>query len=938
MPITTREQLKSHIHSIHDYIRNSGAGYSMTAMKIFIFFYGLKIIEPRLKKLKLDITPFSELVKLAKKKKANEILCKIIDEEKETGILYDLHGIKDFNLKEIIFYRIPEDLKEEFYVEIVKLVNQIPTNSNDMIEDSETGDIYDVDVSGKLYEYFIGRDQTAISELGAYFTDRHITSYCIEQANPELEDDVMPLFIDPFGGSGGFTLNFVSYMIRNNNLDTKFWKDNIKNIYHHDMSHDVLKISGLEMFALTHQIPDMKNNFKRTNSFKCEFGGKKFKYIFSNPPYGGNSNKGSMIINDYKKLLAELKQRYYKEDTESKKMSWSKKWAKTQFEDISKKLKQHIGDLETRQVNFHTSSNRIKDFVRDYDDSLKDKEQDFKLIKTSTTTCLNDKEAVSLILFMDLLDKDGTCVVVLKEGVFFDNKYANIRKCLIDCYNVYKVVSVPSDQFENTSTKTSILFFKNNGKTKKIEFTELVVEREDEDVYEEVTKDDVTELQLTKAKGKITKVSDKVFATATYKELSAPTEVKGKNKYFYSLSYKKYMKDKDIKCSEDYELKEIDEICDIEYGTRITKKDAVNRSDKTYPVYGGGDITFYAKNYNREGDTLVISRFGMSINCIRLIRGKIFLNDSALSIKTKKDALQNYINHYFLDFKEKVFNASEKSCQHNLDIDLFKKIKIPIPKSKEKLKEWVKKLSIPYDKLQEDREKLKELEKTVQDEIKRICDKEECEEKKLGDICDFKGGPGGSYAISSYYTKNTNYGNIRIQNLHDDNSEMKYLTKEGYEKCKSYVIDSGDILLSDVSDKTFVKIVPNNWNKYIHGGSVIRCYNVKLLNRYLYYFFISNEFNDKRISKEMGSIQKHLTLDILNKMTIKIPKDKKLLDKLEKKFKEIEDLQESITKTDSKYKQVLQELKDDVIKNEEDTDEETESKTSEKKKNKKKKE
>ena len=42
---------------------------------------------------------------------------------------------------------------------------------------------------------------------------------------------------------------------------------------------------------------------------------------------------------------------------------------------------------------------------------------------------------------------------------------------------------------------------------------------------------------------------------------------------------------------------------------------------------------------------------------------------------------------------------------------------------------------------------------------------------------------------------------------------MKYLTKEGYEKCKSYVIDSGDILLSDVSDKTFVKIVPNNWNK-----------------------------------------------------------------------------------------------------------------------------
>ena len=30
MPISTKEQLKDHIHSIHDYLRNSGAGYGMT--------------------------------------------------------------------------------------------------------------------------------------------------------------------------------------------------------------------------------------------------------------------------------------------------------------------------------------------------------------------------------------------------------------------------------------------------------------------------------------------------------------------------------------------------------------------------------------------------------------------------------------------------------------------------------------------------------------------------------------------------------------------------------------------------------------------------------------------------------------------------------------------------------------------------------------------
>ena len=43
--ITNREELKAHIHSIHDYLRNRGLGVSMTALKIFNLFYALKIID-----------------------------------------------------------------------------------------------------------------------------------------------------------------------------------------------------------------------------------------------------------------------------------------------------------------------------------------------------------------------------------------------------------------------------------------------------------------------------------------------------------------------------------------------------------------------------------------------------------------------------------------------------------------------------------------------------------------------------------------------------------------------------------------------------------------------------------------------------------------------------------------------------------------------------
>lgn len=54
--ITTREQLKEHVHDMHNYMRNNGAGYGMTALKIFNVFYGLKLIEPLIDNGKMSIS------------------------------------------------------------------------------------------------------------------------------------------------------------------------------------------------------------------------------------------------------------------------------------------------------------------------------------------------------------------------------------------------------------------------------------------------------------------------------------------------------------------------------------------------------------------------------------------------------------------------------------------------------------------------------------------------------------------------------------------------------------------------------------------------------------------------------------------------------------------------------------------------------------------
>ena len=79
---------------------------------------------------------------------------------------------------------------------------------------------------------------------------------------------------------------------------------------------------------------------------------------------------------------------------------------------------------------------------------------------------------------------------VLKEGVFFDRTYTDLRKHLIKNYNLREVISVPQDQFENTKTKTQIIIFDNiEEKTTEVKFSEIVVERYLEDKFVELLND-----------------------------------------------------------------------------------------------------------------------------------------------------------------------------------------------------------------------------------------------------------------------------------------------------------------------------------------------------------------------------------------------------------------------------------------------------------------
>ena len=103
---------------------------------------------------------------------------------------------------------------------------------------------------------------------------------------------------------------------------------------------------------------------------------------------------------------------------------------------------------------------------------------------------------------------------------------------------------------------------------------------------------------------------------------------------------------------EGWDYKKLDEVCYVEYGTRVVQK---KDGGTIYPVYGGGGETFRMDRFNRS-DSIVIARFAMSKQCTRFVKGKFFLNDSGLTIRSKVDKIaQDFLNWHIIALNDEIY-------------------------------------------------------------------------------------------------------------------------------------------------------------------------------------------------------------------------------------------------------------------------------------------
>jgi type I restriction-modification system DNA methylase subunit len=858
--ISNKDALKDKIHEIHNYLRNNGAGYGMNALKVFNIIYGLKKIEENnlLDKvnLKRPDCEFTYLLKLANENK----------DEKLAELIFSqvLPSIFNSNVRDLIFYKIPQNIKGSVLVYLIKEINKIT-----LIEKS-----CNVLLSGKIYEYFIGRDESAISELGAYFTDRHIVEYIYNKLQPTLNDDnTLDTMIDMFGGSGGFTTGYINYI--KNNYENINWETEIGKIYHYDMNEDVIKSAGLEFFCLTGVLPNMKN-LQYKNSFTDEFvdeDGKtklKYKYVITNPPYGGDKNKKSQAQTKREKI-----KEYINKEILNIKDKELLKRRQIQLKTIENQEKQEKKEQEKMKVSLSSSSQRIQKFAKKY--NLKG----------------NDKEACSLILMMDLLELNGTCIGVLKEGVFFNKNYKELRKCLIENFNVTEVISVPSDQFENTKTKTSIIIFKNQEeKTKKVIFRDLVIERYEEDNFEEIMGD----IYLTENKGDIQYVTDKIISEATKEELLTNN--------IYSLNGKDYNK-KEIICNKDYKLITLGDICNCLATTKYCTN--IGQDKGKYRLYCSSQDKQLYVDFCEVKEYSIILGQGGNFNIHFDINFTPSKHVCVIQSKKKNIELLKYM-YYIISELQKSFitNGSTISWLNKKNIRNFN---IPIPKSEEKIKEWVDKISKPYDNKIKKEQQLKELEIEIQNKIKDIIENEDYDDVELSNIIKKeKNGKTNTNDITNtneynFYSATANNPSGTHNKYDFDGEKYLLFAKSGGNSKTIYGESLGIGKFWLVSGKSAGNIA---MIKFIINDIYNKSYIVNYLKYILYDIQKSALYTTGN-----GNIKID---DMLKNFKIKIPKNKDLINNLEPLFNKIEDLQTEIKNNEILYNQYIRELSNDSMK------------------------
>lgn len=237
------------------------------------------------------------------------VLCRYLDESKCE--LYGMDGNYSFDK----FVEVAEDdenkLMEKFYNKTVNcFIGQLNKKLHfkmefkldnkkylgQILKKLESIDIDDLnlnfDIIGTIYELHLktGTDNSAMRDLGQYYSSRHIINYMIKLCDPKLKSNKkIESICDPTCGSGGFLSMSIRYL--NSKYPNKIdWSTNKSQIYGFDITENNVHLTSLNLLLETGELFDtickqdsLYNDLKNEDTNEILDG---VDIILANEPFG----------------------------------------------------------------------------------------------------------------------------------------------------------------------------------------------------------------------------------------------------------------------------------------------------------------------------------------------------------------------------------------------------------------------------------------------------------------------------------------------------------------------------------------------------------------------------------------------------------------------------------------------------------------------------
>jgi type I restriction enzyme M protein len=347
-------------------------------------------------------------------------------------------------------------------------------------------------------------------------------------------------------------------------------------------------------------------------------------------------------------------------------------------------------------------------------------------------------ETMFLKLSMKKLKKDGKAALIVPDGLLFNssNEFWNIRKELLEKFNLHSILSLPSGiLFPYSGVKLSVLFFDNNKIENDIWFYELNIDKTLNKSNQIKAEDFVEFIELyTKRTESLNSCLVKKEVILNKKDLSLnielPRKIDKKSSFqlFDELLFLKEKKEEfDTSVFQFINLIEenkkvnfdktvtLGELFKIKSGKSLTS-DKIKKEGK-YPVYGGNGIRGYYEEYNLKGENIIIGRVGAYCGNIHFTKEPIWLasNSFSINITSTLKVYLPYLAHVLRSLN--LNKLARGSAQPAISYEKIKDIEISLPSFEQQ-----KELSCWFDKIQIENEnlgKLLKLQEKIFNELSR---------------------------------------------------------------------------------------------------------------------------------------------------------------------------------------------------------------------------